>query len=287
MQGHATHCYREIALSRKGSVAQLREFAGRVLDAPAPVDGLAVIGHEERLRLLAFATLTLRHLPEIAASKEPFPGFEPGEFPDPKQVDPGECLRTLNRIVDQWVAIISHPDPARRVAEAAAIANRLRGVRRTPLGGLASELQHLLERENEAPVAPVPPNEALSPTAKLAHGLADAAVPVVLMEIDTGVSNLAQRRLTALLCVWIAHHAEKGKYPEKLDAKALGLPPEALVDPATGKPFQLVDKVPRSKRRGVYVLKSLDPDYAFDGETFPVGHPKWEGNRTWILQLPR
>ena len=72
--------------------------------------------------------------------------------------------------------------------------------------------------------------------------------------------GLLRRRFLAIAFALAAWKAERGAYPDRLDANELGLPAASLIDPETGSTFPYFKRVPPGRLPKNFVALAPDPD---------------------------
>jgi hypothetical protein len=149
-----------------------------------------------------------------------------------------EALRTVNRYVDQYAAALRGTPGAKSVGE------------------LEDELGRKARAAKERRETFFLFRAARPPHPRGRHGEVGEAYAETMLGLllpAYGMSTHRKRRTTALQRQTILAYAltsfkaRHGRYPQKLDAKELGVAPETLLDPYTEKPF--VDEIKNGKRR--------------------------------------
>jgi hypothetical protein len=152
-----------------------------------------------------------------------------------------EAMRTVNGIYDEFEKALAMEDPKKRRA---AIADLQTDVQRRSRNGWERQRTFFLFREKQAPH---PRGEKAAEGQRLAEVTMGLLTPAFSMADAARMRTVANQRLTGLAYALAAYRKERETYPDKLDAKELGVPAETLVDPFLGEPF--VWRIEKGKRQ--------------------------------------
>jgi hypothetical protein len=238
-----------VAFSGKVDATTLKRRAVRHARESEACDPVAVL-EVERLIALAGICETLKKLPAAHAAASVMSVFDATvpKIPDPKSIDGDRMLREINRRFDRFEDAFLIVDPERRAATIEAVQREYQVADGIAPGSFAI-IQAIEGREERWS----------SPEALQRHlvNTASSAPFVLHVQLKRG---LLRRRFLAIAFALAAWKAERGAYPDRLDANELGLPAASLIDPETGSPFPYFKRVPPRRLPKNFVALAPDPD---------------------------
>jgi hypothetical protein len=149
-----------------------------------------------------------------------------------------EALRTVNQYVDKYVAALRKAPGAKSIGELE--------------DDLAKKTRAAKERRDtfflfRASQPPHPRGPHAAAGEAYAETMLGLLLPAYGLSAHRKLRTTMHERQTILAYALAMHKAKHGRYPQKLDAKVLGVSPEVLIDPYSQKPF--ADEVKGGKRR--------------------------------------
>jgi hypothetical protein len=230
-----------IALSGRLSPEALRKRAAYILALPPPMDVVKSIGVSERMMSLDSMSGILLHGYDSVFG-QPKGTATPTTFRlSPSVVAYDEAMRTVNGIYDELLEAFGIDDPKKRRATLDALHSDIHARGRR---SFERQRTFFLFREKQAPH---PRGEKAAAGQRLGEVTMGYLTPALSMADISHLRTLANQRLTGLAYMLAAYRKERGTYPDKLDAKELGVPADALVDPFLGEPF--VWRIEKGKRQ--------------------------------------
>jgi hypothetical protein len=228
------------------SLTVLRERARLIAAQPPTIDAGKCITHWDRMWVLNSiinAQVDFRRRPD--ADKKQFQFFPIAPLGTSAELERG--LRTVNQFYDGLAECFNHPNRSERCCRLMQYEADLAAKAGKTVKSKEEKAHEALKFMAEFPHPPKTFQEGIDWICEMSFTSVNS-----VEEMSAG--DLARQRVTVLALLLAARKLESGKYPERLDAKELGVASEMTVDPFTEKPFHY--RVENGKSR----LHSPGPD---------------------------
>jgi hypothetical protein len=236
----------EQALAASGLLTP-EQAAGRMktlLAYKPPMNVHRSIDQFERLSLLSALAYTMVYDPRKAVGGDGNAPSAAFKYLRGVAFDGDEALRTVNKFYDRLATAARESDPAKASAAIRKVTDELFELKKKRE---ENSKRFFLFREKRT--HPDGPRAAAGQ--QLGEIFLELMTPAVSMAYTAIFKAQASQRMAVLSYALASHKKNHGRYPEKLDAKELGVPPETLVDPMNGQP--LVYRTKEGKRQVVSV----------------------------------